>query len=179
LATVRSRLILLGFLPLALLLAACGGGSTVSPPAKPAASATATKTKAITIQVTSVVTTTRSHRQSPKVTTAGDRVDFEDVLLNAEPRFGRATNAAVGSDKGTMTFTSKSTARMHGVATLPDGKIIFAGEVTVLPNNTITVPITGGTGTYANASGTLLARSGTKQSRNTYTLLVGVPGPIA
>jgi hypothetical protein len=175
---VRSRLILLGLAPLALALAACGSTSSSSP----AKSTTAAKQppKALTISVTSVVTTTRATDHPPKGTSKGDTVDFGDVLLNAAPQFGMDKNATVGSDKGRMTFTSKSTAKMNGVAKLPDGTIVFRGVVTVLPNNTITIPVIGGTGKYANASGTLLVGSGTKTARNTYTLyVVGQSGPIA
>ena len=174
---MRSRFLLLGLLPVA--LAACGGGSTASP-AKSTTTTKASSTQAFTIRVTSVVKTTRSHRQSPKVTTPGDRVEFVDDLLNTVPRFGKGVNEKIGSDKGTMTFTSTNTATMKGVATLPDGTIVFQGAVTVLPNNRLTVPVTGGTGKYEHASGTLLVGAGVKRATNTYTLLVaGAQGPIA
>lgn len=176
---MRSRLLLLGLLPLA--LAACGGGSkSASTPAKPAAPAKAAQTKTVTIKVTSIVKTKRAHDQLPKGTSRGDKIEFEDVLVNATPQFGKGANAPVGKDTGTMTFTSTSTARMDGVTTLPDGTIVFKGELTVLPNNTITIPVVGGTGKYANASGTLLVGSGSKQALNTYRLVVsGVLGPVA
>ena len=179
-AKVRSRVLILplGLLPLAFV--ACGGGTAASTPAKPAAAAKVRQTRTLTIRVTSVVKSTHSHRQSPNVRTPGDTVDFEDVLLNVSPQFGKSQNAKVGSDKGTMTFTSKNTARMDGVATLPDGTIVFKGQVTVLADKTISIPVTGGTGKYLHASGTLLVGSGTKQARNTYSLFFeGIPGPIA
>lgn len=174
---MRSRLLSLCLLPLA--LAACGGGSKAPASQKPAASGTPT-TKAYTIEVTSVVRSTQAHRASAQVTTPGDRIDFQDDLLNTAPRFGKAANAKVGSDTGTMTFTSAHTATMKGVATLPDGTIHFNGTVTVLPDNRVTVPVTGGTGKYHNASGTLLVGSGVQRATNTYTLLVdGIQGPAA
>ena len=50
----------------------------------------------------------------------------------------------------------------------------------MLPNNSITVPVVGGTGKYENASGTLLVGAGSKRSPNTYHLVIaGVPGPVA
>ena len=175
---MRSRLLLLGLLPL--MLAACGGGSTASAPPKSTATTAAPSTKSLTITVTSVVTASRAHRQSPKVMTPGDSIDFADELLNTAPRFGKAANEKIGSDKGTMTFTSQSTATMKGVATLPDGTIVFQGDVTVLPNNRVTVPVTGGTGTYLHASGTLLVGAGTTRATNTYRLVIGtIQGPIA
>jgi hypothetical protein len=174
------RLLLLALLPLA--LAACGGGGTSSGTTAAATTTTAAtqQPKSLTIKVTSIVKSTHAHRQSPKVTTAGDKVDFEDVLVNATPQFGKSTNERVGTDTGTMTFTSKNTARLDGVASLPDGTISFSGLVTVLADSSITVPVTGGTGKYKNASGTLLVGAGNKRSPNTYKLVIeGVPGPIA
>src|SRR5205814_9169862 len=101
-------------------------------------------------------------------------------LLDAVPSFGKAANAQVGSDKGTMTFTGAHTARLEGEAVLPDGKITFAGDVTLAPKNSITVPVTGGTGKYENASGTLLVGAGSKRAPNTYKLVInGIPGPVA
>jgi hypothetical protein len=178
-STVRSRLLALGLAPLA--LAACGGGgTTASTPAKPAAPEATPSPRAITITVLSVQTAARSLDRAPKGTSAGDRIEFVNTLRNTSPRFGKGAHAKIGSDTGTMTFTSKSTARMKGVATLPDGTIDFEGAVTVLPNDTVTVPIVGGTGTYANASGTLLVGSGEQEAANTYRIVVGgMRGPVA
>jgi hypothetical protein len=174
------RLLLLGLLPLAIV--ACGGGGTSSGTTA-AATTTTTAThqvKSVTIKVTSVVKSTRSHDTPPKGTSQGDKVDFHDVLLNATPQFGKNTNERVGTDTGTMTFTSKSTARLDGIANLPDGTISFSGLVTVLADSSITVPVIGGTGKYKNASGTLLVGAGNKRSPNTYKLVIeGVPGPVA
>ncbi len=107
---------------------------------------------------------------------------FEDVLLNATPQFGKGANEQVGTDSGTMTFTSSRTAQMEGVTTLPGGTISFKGEVTVLPNSNLSVPVVGGTGKYANASGTLLVGSGSKRAPNTYSLVLAgtaAAGPVA
>jgi hypothetical protein len=177
-----SRLLLLGLLPVG--LAACGGSSeSTAPAAKQATTTTAVKkaeTKSLTIHVTSVISGTKATDNPPKGTSQGDHVDFTDKLLNARPQFGKATNEEIGSDKGTMTFTGAHTARLEGEAVLPDGKITFAGNVTLTPNESVTVPVTGGTGKYENASGTLLVGSGNKQAPNTYNLVIeGVPGPIA
>ena len=173
-------LLLLGLLPLA--LAACGGTGTSSGTTAATTTTTAAnhQVKSLTIKVTSVVTSTHAHRQSPTVTTPGDKVDFQDVLVNATPQFGKNTNERVGTDTGTMTFTSTTTARLDGVANLPDGTITFSGLVTVLADNSVTVPVVGGTGKYENASGTLHVGAGNKRSPNTYSLVIaGVPGPVA
>jgi hypothetical protein len=176
---VRPRLLALGLAPLA--LAACGGGgTTASAPDEPSAPVAAPGPKAMTLTVISVQTAARSHDRAPKGRSAGDRIEFANTLRNTTPRFGKGANERIGSDAGTMTFTSKSTARMKGVATLPDGTIDFEGAVTVLPNDTVTVPVVGGTGTYANASGTLLVGSGNGQAPNTYRIVVGgTRGPVA
>jgi hypothetical protein len=175
---VGRRLLLLCLLPLGLLLAACGG-TTSSTPATPTTTTAVAHTTAVTIQVTSIVTKTQAHNRVPNRTSKGDRVVFSDVLLNGAPQFGKKVNERIGTDSGTMTFTSKRTAIMTGVANLPDGTIIFRGDVTVLPNNRISVPVIGGTGKYANASGTLLVGSGLKRAPNTYTLVIGLAGPVA
>ena len=169
-----------GLLPL--VLGACGGGSTATTtPAQQSTQAKPGKTNAVTISVLSVVQSQRSHDNPPKGASTGDNVKFEDVLLNATPQFGKAANARVGTDSGTMTFTSANTARMKGVTTLPDGTISFEGEVTVLPNKNLSVPVVGGTGKYANASGTLLVGSGTTSAPNTYSLILlgAALGPVA
>jgi len=174
---VRARLILLGLVPVA--LAACGG-TAVKGATPPVAKTQQHAATAVTIEVTSVVTSTKAHQAKAKATTAGDRIEFRDVLLNFKPQFGKHVNERIGSDNGTMTFTSKTTARLDGVARLPDGQIRFSGDVTVLADNTITVPVVGGTGRYQHASGTLHVGAGSKRSRNTYKLLIeSIPGPIA
>jgi hypothetical protein len=175
-----ARLLLLGLLPAA--LAACGGGGGGgTTAATTTAPAQVHQRKSLTLHVTSVVTSTKAHSRTPKQTTAGDRVVFTDRLLNATSgQFGKDTNAVVGTDEGTMTFTSKTTARLDGVAHLPDGDIRFSGAVTVLADKSVTVPVVGGTGTYKHATGTLLVGAGTKTSPNTYRLVIdGIPGPVA
>jgi hypothetical protein len=170
-------LLVLGLLPLALVGCGGGGGKT----ATTTTTTPQTQVKAVTLRVTSVVTSTKSHARSPKQATAGDHVDFKDKLLNGTSgQFGKGANEVVGSDEGVMTFTSSNTATLEGVAHLPDGDIHFRGAVTVLANRSLTVPVVGGTGRYQRASGTLLVGTGSKRSANTYSLLLnGVPGPIA
>jgi hypothetical protein len=173
-------LVVLGLLPLA--LADCGGGGTGATSA--ATTTTPVQThqhKSLTLRVTSVVTSTKAHAKSHNQPTAGDRVEFTDKLLNASSgQFGKGQNEVVGSDAGTMTFTSRTTARLDGVAHLPDGDIRFDGDVTVLADRSVVVAVSGGTGTYEHATGTLVVGTGTKSSPNTYRLVVeGIPGPVA
>jgi hypothetical protein len=176
---VRARVLALGLL-LSALVALGPAGVAGATPSKQLTPASAAKSKPVTISVMSVVRTQRAHAKSPKIVTAGDNVKFVDVLFNATPQFGKGANEQVGSDSGTLTFTGAHTAVMEGMATLPDGTISFNGAVTVLPNKSLVIPIVGGTGTYANATGTLLVGTGSKRALNTYALFLplGV-GPIA
>jgi hypothetical protein len=169
---------------LALFPVACGGGKAASR-STPTTTTAVHRSEAMTIKVTSVTTQNRAYSQSPKVRTVGDRIEFANDLRNTAPRFGKRANAKIGTDEGTITYTSKTSARMEGVATLPDGTILFKGQVTVLPNNTVTIPVVGGTGSYEDASGSLLVGAvmtakGAKQAQNTYRLLIdSAPGPVA
>jgi hypothetical protein len=179
---MRLRLLPLALLPLA--LAACGGSAeSTTTAAKPEAAAPETNAKApkeLTLHVTSVVSGTKATDTPPKGASDGDHVDFSDRLLNTRPQFGKDANAEVGSDSGTMTFTGAHTARLEGEAVLPDGKITFGGNVTVVPYDSIRVPVTGGTGRYQNASGTLLVGAGDQRAQNVYKLVFdAVAGPVA
>jgi len=53
--------------------------------------------------------------------------------------------------------------------------------MTPVANNSVTVPIVGGTGAYENATGTLLVGAGTKRALNVYRIVLdGIPaGPVA
>ncbi len=183
-----ARLLTLGLLVLALLPAACGGKASSTPAAStttPAPRPAAPRPVAITIKVVSVRKHNRVYSKTPAVTTAGDRVEFSDELRNTVPRFGKGTNETVGTDAGTITYTSTTTARMEGSATLPDGSILFKGDVTVHPDNSVTIPVIGGTGSYEDATGllhvgTVLDGTGAKRAHNTYELFIGAGrGPIA
>jgi hypothetical protein len=90
--------------------------------------------------------------------------------VNARAQFGRAEGAAVGSDRGTMTFTGAHTATFSGVATLPGGTLKLSGKVVAVPGNSIVIPVAGGTGRFRGAKGYVLVGPGTKEALNTYTL---------
>ncbi|HWB22791.1 MAG TPA: hypothetical protein VG652_07870 [Gaiellaceae bacterium] len=174
-----SRLLLaLAFAPLA--LAACGGGKTASTSTQTTTTAVIPST--LRIVVNSISLTSVTHDQPPKGASKGDSIDFTDTLLNSGPQFGKGAAAAVGTDKGTMSFTSKSTARLTGTATLPNGTITFRGAVVVNPDGTISVAVVGGTGKYHDVTGLLKVGKGTKKALNTYTLNfpgAAATGPVA
>ena len=69
------------------------------------------------------------HDTPPKGPSKGDTVVYRDRLVNAVRQFGRKQGAVVGRDRGTMTYTSRSSARFDGVATLPGGDAQAAGPV--------------------------------------------------
>ncbi len=165
-------------------LAACGGGECrPRPRARTRRRRPRTRRaqpKAVTITVTSVVSGRRSTDKPPKGASTGDEIHFTDRLLNRGAQFGKKTNAQVGTDKGTVTVTGAHSARLDGEAVLPDGKIIFSGEMTPVANNSVTVPVVGGTGKYKNATGVLVVGSGLTRALNTFRLeLGGSTGPVA
>ena len=126
----------------------------------------------VTIVVTSVTVTNTYHDIGPKGASAGDTVVGKDKLLNAAAQFARKKGAGVGVDRGTLLFTGPHTATFRGVATLPDGTLILQGVVTGLKNGGLIIPVTGGTGRYAKARGTLTVGPGKTRALNTYRLVL-------
>jgi hypothetical protein len=136
----------------------------------------AARAESLTIQVTSVVVTLKPYDKLPKGSSTGDRIVFHDKLLNVVRQFGKAKGIRVGEDHGTMTFTSAHTARFDGRVTLPGGTIRIKGAVKPLGDG-IQIPVVGGTGRYAAATGTLTVGPGDERALNVYKLTL--PGTIA
>jgi hypothetical protein len=135
----------------------------------------------LVIKVTSVTVTGTpiSKDKPPKGASKGDTVVFRDTLVNAAAQFGKKVGAKVGTDAGTMTFTSKTSARFKGLATLPGGTLTLDGPVvSTSDGKSIVIPITGGTGRYKNAHGSVLVGPGNKRALNTYTLTFPI-APVA
>lgn len=131
-----------------------------------------------TIVVTSNSISLVNHDVSPKGASKGDTITYRDRLLNATVQFGRKKGAPVGSDTGRLTFTSAHTANFSGSARLPGGTLELAGAVVTNSAGQIVIPVTGGTGEFANVSGTLTVGSGRDHVRNTYRLTRST-GPVA
>ena len=74
--------------------------------------ATAAKTRTIVV-ISNTVTFSR-HDVAPKGASKGDTVVYRDRLVNAAAQFGKQKGALVGSDAGTLTFTSANTAALQG-----------------------------------------------------------------
>lgn len=126
-----------------------------------------------TIRVTSVTLKMATHDIGPKGASKGDTVTYKDRLLNAVGQFGKAKGSLVGSDSGTLTFTSANTATFEGKATLPGGTLTLRGPVIGLADGGLVIPVVGGTGSFAHVSGTLTVGTGTTRVANTYRLTRG------
>jgi hypothetical protein len=134
--------------------------------------------KTTTIKVTSNTITLRTHDIGPKGASKGDTVVYRDRLANAVPQFGKKKGALVGTDTGTLTFTSPHTATFKGTAHLPGGTLRISGDVYTSTTHELVFQVTGGTGAYAGKSGTLTVGTGKNHVLNTYRLTKSV-GPIA
>jgi hypothetical protein len=132
--------------------------------------APAAAAKKLTIAVTSVSISIKPTDVAPKGASKGDTVVYRDRLLNAKAQFGRAKGAAVGSDRGTMTFTGPHGARFSGVAVLPGGTLRLEGKVLPQPDKSLAIPVSGGTGRFAKAKGFVLVGPGSKRALNIYAL---------
>jgi hypothetical protein len=153
--------------PIPLLLAAVLAAAVAAPLAQ---------AEKLTISVTSVSVSSKMTDRPPKGSSKGDTIRSSDRLVNATPQFGKAKGAVVGSDHGTMTFTSAHSATFSGVAILPGGTLVLSGKVIALTGQSLAIPVTGGTGRYAQAKGFLVVGPGEKQALNTYALtLPGTP----
>jgi hypothetical protein len=131
----------------------------------------------LTIQLTSVVIKVTAVDRKPKGTSKGDRVIQRNKLFNAVKQFGKTRGARVGTDQGTIVFTSAHTERYDGVTHLPGGTIRVKGPVKLLLDGAIRIPVVGGTGRFAKAKGMLYVGSGEEKVLNVYELtLPGVTG---
>jgi dirigent-like protein len=135
------------------------------------------RAETVTIQVKSVVIKVTPVDRAPKGRSTGDRVIQRNKLTNAVRQFGKPKGARVGTDSGTVTFTSANTARFDGVARLPGGTIKIRGNLRPLANGGIQIPIAGGTGRYARATGTVTVEAGDDPVLNVYR--VTLPGTVA
>jgi hypothetical protein len=141
--------------------------------------ASAAPAKTITFSVISVSVSVKPTDLPPIGTSKGDTIVYHNRLLNTARRFGRPKGAVVGSDRGTLTFTSAHTARYSGTAILPDGTLRLAGIVIPLANGVLQFRLAGGTGRYAKATGNVLVGAGNARALNTYHLTLPGGGNVA
>jgi len=105
-----------------------------------------------------LISTTASYKvlvdRAPKQEVSkGDVFWAKSILRNAVTQFDRPKGAVVGSDVSTFTFRTLSEGDIEATATLPGGTIRAAGRIRGTRAQTIRV--TGGTGKFANARGTV------------------------
>jgi Dirigent-like protein len=128
-------------------------------------------TTTMTIRVISVTIASKSNDLAPKGASRGDTIVQSDRLLNAAKQFGRKKGARVGTDRGTLTFTSTHTAVFDGSATLPGGTLTLKGSVVSLENGDIVIPVAGGSGAFAHFTGTLTVGPQANHVPNIYRLV--------
>jgi hypothetical protein len=130
----------------------------------------AAQAKTLTIQVTSVVISFTPIDKKPTGTSKGDRVIQRNRLMNAVRQFRKQKGTRIGTDHGTLTYLGAHRASYVGVAQLPDGTIRLAGIVLLIEGGGIRIPVTGGTGRYEGAKGTLSVEPGDTRVLNVYEL---------
>jgi hypothetical protein len=138
---MRAILVLLG---LALLTVPAHGASQVT-------------TKALTIRVVSTSFAVKMLVDSaPKgAGNAGDTVRVRFALRNARPQFGKPNGALVGSAVAIYTFESRNFGTVTVTTTLPGGTIRSSDRHSYAGCCATEGRVTGGTGVYAGARGTL------------------------
>ena len=141
--------------------------------------AAATAGTPVTIVVATKQGPTVQHAYPP-ATEVGDRFDSSLVLVNPKHvrQFGLAGKAKVGTMSFSYTIRSqcrafepacRSRADIQTTSTLPGGTIDAAAKDVTIATPRIVVPVTGGTGRYAGAHGTLTMGPASTQT-NVYRL---------
>jgi hypothetical protein len=130
--------------------------------ALPAAGSEAAVAKSVTIRVL-VMPVTRTIKDVPpktfKVTgewSKGDTFSGTSILRNAVSQFGKPKGARVGTSSFTDIALSSQMVRTDGVARLPGGTLHIRGVAPIGP--TVKLPVVGGTGIYAGATGVVEGR---------------------
>jgi hypothetical protein len=131
----------------------------------------------VKIELTSVTTVLQQHDTKPKgKENKGDSIDFKDLLLNRVEQFGKAKGQAVAYDVGHLVYRSATDRRIKVTATFPGvGTITYVGDFKSDSSPTTVVHITGGTGAFKGARGTVTIGPGSKAA-NIY--VVTVPHPV-
>jgi hypothetical protein len=138
-------------------------------------SATAAAPTSLVITVKSVTTASIPKDKAPKGASKGDRLLLRDRLVNVAKQFGKPAGAVVGRDEGVLVLTSANSGTFDGVTTLPGGTIRLHG---VIRNGVEAYSITGGTGRYVHAHGTIEIGKGSSPL-NTYHLKLGTLTSVA
>ena len=122
-----------------------------------AASDAAATAKSVTIRVF-VVPVTRNVKDVPPKRfnlgekSRGDTLSGTSVLRNAVPQFGKPEGARVGTDRFVQVWLTPKRLSIDVVGRLPGGTLHAHGAGSIETNRP-KVPIVGGTGVYAGATG--------------------------
>ena len=131
------------------------------------ASAPAAATRTMVIRLRSVTVAPSIKDLPPKGPSKGDVYAGRFLLLNVVPQFGRKTGAVVGTERESLTLTSRTAAVIHGVVSLPGGTLVYGGRGRLGSNAPI--PVIRGTGRFEGAHGILTVGNG-NSPLNTYRL---------
>ena len=145
-----------------------------------ASSAGARSERSLTIKLKSVQTGARAVDKAPKQMAAGkfspgDILVIRDNLFNRVAQLGRPAGVKVGADRSILTFVSGTAANLVGSASLPGGVVHFKGRVDQGATGILSMRITGGSGRFAGARGTVTepaSDSDPKNATNTYRLVL-------
>jgi len=121
-------------------------------------------THAVTLEATSSVTDVQVIDSAPAGPSAGDVLVFTEEILDLGGR-------SIGSDAATCTRLFDTTMLCQGVYVLQDGQVL----VQLLqpgPTGTYTQAITGGTGKYAGARGTVTLNQHPSGDRFSFRILL-------
>jgi hypothetical protein len=143
--------------------------------ALPASASAAGVGKSLTIRVFVVPVTRHVKDVPPKrfnlgEKSKGDTFSGTSILRNAVPQFGKPKGARVGTDRFVQVWLTPKRLSIDVVGRLPGGTLHAYG-VGSIETNRPKVPIVGGTGVYAGATGFVLGQvlpSG--QQLDTFTL---------
>jgi hypothetical protein len=107
------------------------------------------------IRVRSVQTFVAAHNQPPAGLSKGDVIVERDNLFNSVPQLGKPAGALVGTDRGTLSVINTKSAVVAGTANFPGGTVSYRGVVRLTGTQPISLRVTGGTGRYSHARGTM------------------------
>lgn len=130
-----------------------------------------------TIRLISIATSHSAKDVAPKGPSAGDTSTDSDRLVNAVAQLGKPKGAVVGKDSGVFTLTSSSAARFDGTARFLGDTLRVRGMVVAIPTGGIRLPVVGGTGRFAGATGTLTVTGPRHSTRalNVYRFVFAPP----
>ena len=134
--------------------------------------------RAVVFTVKTMPGPTIEHAHPPTGMVGDTFVSSLELENGRTPQLGRPARAAVGTMQFTYTIrrqctsfgtTCVATADFDSVSTLPGGTVDADGNALSIADPTITIPVTGGTGRYAGATGTV-SISPTSTTHSTYRL---------